>query len=381
MNMQIGYVTTYDASDIRNWSGSGHYIARSLEQQGLSLDYFGPLNRDLKFLFLAKKLFFQTLFRQRHFVQIEPRILRSYARQVERSLGSSSHIDVVFSPGTIPIAALESEKPIVFWSDAVFGGMLDFYSTFSGLTEASVRNGHEMETQALSRCRLAIYSSEWAANQAIEKYSADKAKVKVVPFGANINCDRSWNDIKEVVARRPTDRCRLLFNGVEWFRKGGDIALEIATRLKEQGLRVELAIVGCKPPVKVPEFVTVYGFISKRNSRGVRMLNELYARSHFLLLPSRAETFGVVFAEASSFGLPSISRNVGGIPAAIRNDMNGWIFPVDADISEYCSYISNLMLNPKLYADLALRTFNEYETRLNWRVAGKAVKTLLAEFV
>ena len=140
-------------------------------------------------------------------------------------------------------------------------------------------------------------------------------------------------------------------------------------------------MVGCTPPVKVPQFVKVHGFISKSDSRGVTALNELYAESHFLVLPSRADACGVVFAEASSFGLPSISRDVGGISTAIKNGLNGRVFSIDADVSEYCSYISDLMLNPKRYRDLALSAFGEYQSRLNWQVAGTAVKKLLEEFV
>jgi glycosyltransferase involved in cell wall biosynthesis len=378
--MKIAYVTTYDASDVKNSSGSGYYIAKTLEEQGLRLDYIGPLNKNAKFLFVAKKLFFRSFFRQTQFVEMEPRILQSYARQVSRSL-SSLHIDAVFSPGTIPISALESQKPIIFWSDAVFAGMVNFYPTFCHFTQESIRNGNQMEADALSRCRLAIYSSEWAANLAVENYKVDKAKVKVVPYGANIHCDRSWEDIKAMIDNRPTNRCKLLFNGVEWSRKGGDKALEIAIRLREQGLPIELSVIGCTPPIKVPEFVRVYGFISKSDHGGVTALNELYAGSHFLILPSRADACPVVFAEASSFGLPSISRDVGGISSAIRNGLNGRVFSIDADVSEYCSYISDLMLNPTRYRDLALSAFGEYQSRLNWQVAGKKVKKLLEEFV
>jgi glycosyltransferase involved in cell wall biosynthesis len=77
---------------------------------------------------------------------------------------------------------------------------------------------------------------------------------------------------------------------------------------------------------------------------GVTALNELYAGSHFLILPSRADACPVVFAEASSFGLPSISRDAGGISSAIRNGLNDRVFSIDADVSEYCSYISDLSI-------------------------------------
>ena len=55
--------------------------------------------------------------------------------------------------------------------------------------------GNELEQSALSRCTLAIFSSEWAANTAVQNYDVHPDKVRVVPFGANLDCNRSLKDI------------------------------------------------------------------------------------------------------------------------------------------------------------------------------------------
>lgn len=107
-----------------------------------------------------------------------------------RTAISTANVDVVFSPGTIPIAHLKTNYPIVFWADATFAGMIDFYPSFSNLCSRSIRDGNRMEQAALSKCSLAIYSSEWAAKTALDNYDVNPQKVKVVPFGANISCDR-----------------------------------------------------------------------------------------------------------------------------------------------------------------------------------------------
>jgi glycosyltransferase involved in cell wall biosynthesis len=79
--------------------------------------------------------------------------------------------------------------------------------------------------------------------------------------------------------------------------------------------------------------------------------------------------------------VPSLATNVGGIPTAVRNDLNGRTFAINADAREYCSYISNLFFNYAQYKDLALSSFNEYESRLNWSVAGRTVKKLFEELI
>lgn len=161
----------------------------------------------------------------------------------------------------------------------------------------------------------------------------------------------------------------------DWLRKGGNIAFEIAKELNKSGLETELTIIGCQPTIDepMPNFIRSLGFTSKSTKKGLNEINSLLARSHSLILPSRAEAFGIVFCEANSFGVPCLSTNVGGIPTAIRDDLNGKTFSRDANITEYCTYVSNY----SQHKNLALSSFNEYQFRLNWSVAGQTVKKLL----
>lgn len=148
-------------------------------------------------------------------------------------------------------------------------------------------------------------------------------------------------------------------------------------------METELIIVGCQPTIDepIPNFIRSLGFISKSTERGLNEINGLLAESHFLVLPSRAEAFGIVFCEANSFGVPCLSTNVGGIPTVIKDDLNGKTFSKDANITEYCTYISNLFSNYSQYKNLALSSFNEYQFRLNWSVTGQTVKKLLVELI
>ena len=182
---------------------------------------------------------------------------------------------------------------------------------------------------------------------------------------------------------RPSNKCKLLFLGVDWLRKGGDVALKVAEELNKSGLETELTIVGCNPIINKPllNFVKTLGFISKKTKKGRSEINNLLAKSHFLILPSRAEAFGIVFCEASSFGVPVITTNVGGITTAVKDGFNGKTFSKDASIEEYCTYIFNLWFNYSEYKKLALSSFNEYQSRLNWTIAGKNVKKILEDTI
>ncbi len=379
--MKLAYVTTYDSSNIMHWSGTGYYIAKALKDQSISLEYISHLKEKYSLLFKAKKYLYNHLSHKHYLRDRQPLILKDYARQVSQRLSNS--IDVVFSPGSIPIAYLECDQPVVFWTDATFAGMIDFYPGFSNLCKKSIKDGNAMEKSALERCKLAIYSSDWAAQTAITNYHINPSKIKVVSFGANIECNRTEDDIRNIFKSRPTKKCKLLFLGVNWVRKGGDVALKIAKELNKTGLNTELTIVGCEPILDgpLPDFVKPLGFISKSTKDGKEKFDKLLAETHFLVLPSRAECTAIVFGEVNSFGVPCLSTDVGGVPTIIRPDINGKLFSAQADIAEYCDYIHSLFTNYSKYENLVFSTFNEYQTRLNWHVAGQAVKKLLADIV
>jgi glycosyltransferase involved in cell wall biosynthesis len=166
---------------------------------------------------------------------------------------------------------------------------------------------------------------------------------------------------------------------VDWIRKGGELAVKVAADLNRRGIKTRLHVVGIRNHnlKKLPDFVINHGFISKSTEAGKAKLNQLFTESHFLIVPSKAEAFGIVFCEAASFGLPSLATDVGGISTPVVNDISGRTFSLQSDEKEYADYILSKFLNFKEYENLACSSFNEYETRLNWGVAGKSIMNLL----
>jgi glycosyltransferase involved in cell wall biosynthesis len=378
--MRIAYVTTYDAQNVLSWSGVPYYMANALKAQSLSVDYVGPLREMHHLVFKAKQASYQVFLKKVYRREREPAILKGYAKQIGSYLRHLNP-DIILSPSTIPVAYLECDQPIVVWTDATFGSLVNYYPEYSNLCEESFRNGHLAEKSALDRASLVIYQSDWAAQMAIDQYQISPAKVNVVPYGANLECDRTTADIESMIAQRPTDRCRLLFYGANWQRKGGDVAVEVTKRLNQLGLPTELYVIGGQPTASepLPDFIQFFGLISKSTEAGRKQIEQLLCESHFLILPTRADCSPIAFPEANSFGVPSLATNVGGISTPIKNNLNGRTFNLDADPTEYCDYILSLFEDYNRYRQLALSSFDEFQSRLNWSVAGKAVKTLLAQ--
>jgi glycosyltransferase involved in cell wall biosynthesis len=376
--MKVSYITTYNASDIHNWSGTGYYIAKSLENQNADIDFIGNLKTHVPVVLKLKQKFYGAIGKSFDIYR-EPYIANQLAKQAKSSLNHDT--DIVFSPGSVPIALLKTEIPKVFYTDATFAGMIDFYDAFSNFCPETIRHGNYLEQMALESSALAIYSSKWAAQSAIENYKVDPQKIKIVPFGANIDVQRSLEEMKHILSNRSEKECALLFIGVDWRRKGGDLAVKIAEQLNHIGVETELNVVGVKdiPSDNLPDFVVNHGFISKSTPKGREILTALFSRCHFLILPSQADCTPIVIAEANSFGLPCVATNVGGIPTIIKDDINGKTFSLNAEIIEWSDYISSTFVNNKRYRELCISSFNEFQTRLNWNAAGKEVIKLIEE--
>jgi glycosyltransferase involved in cell wall biosynthesis len=389
--MKIAYATLYDVLNQASWPtkhqagiyGSGYYLAKTLTEASVFIDYLGPLKEKKSLITSLKFHIYHHLFGKKYYSWAEPLILNDFATRISQKLSQLSS-DLILCPiNVIPIANLECKQPIVLWTDTTLDLLIDYYPYLSNLCQETIINIRAMEQAALDKCKLIIYTSEWAAQGAVKTYGIAPSKIKVIPWGANIECDRNYNDIYSLVKSRNPRTCKLLFMGVDWVRKGGSVAFGVAKELNKIGLNTELTIVGCEPLIDepIPSFVKSLGYVDKSTKEGSEKINGLFAESHFLILPTVADCSPFVIAEANSFGVPCLATNVGGIPTMIRDNFNGKVFSNDANIYDYCNYIVNLFSNHEQNEKLALSSFNEYQTRLNWTVAAQTAKKLFTHLL
>ena len=389
--IKVAYITEFDLEKLprESWPkkqlghwGHCYHIAKSFESNSAAIQYVSPLSQKKALIPKIKRRFYTSILQQVYHYWAEPTFSRHFAKQIQNKL-SALNTDIVFTTDPNLISYVNCHQPIVLWTDTIYAGLINFYPTYFNLCQESLQHLRTLDRLALNNCSLIILASEWAAQSVIDNYNIDASKVKVVPHGANLECDRGLVDVTRIIKSRSSAVCKLLFIGVDWVRKGGNVTLEVVKALNERGLSAELTVVGSKPVSSepLPSYVRYVGFIDQSQSQGLSQFNQLLAESHFLIVPSRAECFGHVFCEANSFGVPCLATKVGGIPTVIQDGKNGKTFDLEADISEYCNYIIFLMQNYSEYKKLALASFHEYETRLNWVVAGKTVSNLIRQLI
>jgi len=378
--LKIAFLTATDARDKKSRSGSLYYMAQALQRHCGDVYYIGPLSTKIEKLTLHLNDLSLKLFKKNYAYEHSLLLSKSYARIIKGKLKEES-FDLIFAPvASTELACLNTEIPIVYTADATFSLISDYYPDyFSRQLSISQREGNLIEQSAISRADLLFYPSKWAARSAIKDYGADPSKVNIVPFGANI--DKA--PAKEIVFRKKkSDNCKLLFLGVDWERKGGEIAFNTMLELDKLGVEAELTVCGCVPPEEFKhDRMTVIPFLDKNDEVQSKELYNLFLGSDFLLLPTRTEAYGVVFCEANAFGLPAITTETGGVPGVIDPGKNGFMLPPEAIGADYANLIRDIYQDDEKYYKLVRSSRETFDNKLNWDSWGIKVNKLIEQML
>ena len=179
--------------------------------------------------------------------------------------------------------------------------------------------GQEREGAALSAAAAVVTTSAWARRLLLELYSLPGDRVHVAQPGV---------DPAELAPGTATAGALLSVAAVIP-GKGQDVLLEALAPLTE--LSWHCQCVGSLE--RDPAFVELLrcrvadGRLDQRvcfsGPQADAELARSYAAADVLVLPSRAESYGMVIAEALARGLPVVATAVGGVPEALGHDAEG----------------------------------------------------------
>lgn len=375
---RIALLHPQDARSVRTWSGTVHFSKSALERHVGEVVDLSPAPVNLVPFRAVRKLV-RAATGKEYSYDHEPLLARRYARYFERLL-ERERPEMVFSPaGSACLAYLRTELPVVYYADSTWRLAHDYLPSYSDVVGRTARGGEELERRTLEKADLALFASDWAAASAVRDYGTDPARVHTVYIGANLTHPPRR---EEVLPRALGRSVRLLFVGTLWESKGGEIAYEALLRLLETGYDAELTVVGCTPPEEVrhPK-LRVIPFLDKQVPAEREVFERLWREAEFFVLPTRCECAGVVFCEASAYGLPSLATRTGGIPSLVAEGRNGYTLPPEARGDAYGARIAELIEDPARYAALCESSREEFERRLNWDAWGRRVNELVTRLL
>ena len=376
---RIAYITLADANDRNTWSGTNYYLLQSIRKHLGHVNVLSPLKGGWRYRLASLINLFSLKFTGKRINYRDSFFLaKGYSKKIDRFL-KKNYYDLIIAPaGTATLADLKNNIPSIYINDRSVPSGFNYHPILSHLTQKSKQISLLCEAKAISRAFLTVYSSPWAAEAAKSYYRESSQKISCIPFGANLDTAPEFIETKELDAKT----IRLLFIGVKWLEKGGDIAYETLQQLHNEGKSAQLHIVGVTPPKEILEnrHVISYGYLSKNDPTQFDTMKSLFRQSDFFILPTRFEAYGLVFCEAASYGLPALATDTGGISAIIENRKTGILLTQDKRGDAYAAEIMELVQNPEGYSQMRKAARKRYEEVLNWDAFGLSLKQKVDDY-
>jgi glycosyltransferase involved in cell wall biosynthesis len=237
-----------------------------------------------------------------------------------RSLGALAAVVGAISDGALVLldGLVASPAPEVLSSEA--GRLRLVVLVHMPLGQGTTDDGaREREGTVLSAAASVVTTSAWARRALLELYSLPSDRVQVAAPGV---------DPAELAAGTETAGALLSVAAVIPC-KGHDVLIEALAPLA--GLCWQCECVGSLE--RDPAFVErlrhrvldggMDGRVRFSGPQAEADLARSYAAADVLVLPSRAETYGMVIAEALARGLPVVAAEVGGVPEALGRSADG----------------------------------------------------------
>lgn len=368
----IGYISKQNPfSDRKAWSGTIFKIREGIENAGFKVLWIPyKINR---FKLLTLKILIKIFNGRSALISHNKFYFRLCTQNIDTN--KIKECDYLFFPGGAQMTTfMKTNKPIIYYTDTTFKLMINYY--WFHQSKWIVKQGNLLEEKAIKNSYINIRSSKWAADSVLKDYGGNPKRNFILEFGANI-------DDKDIVPCKPyknTEVLNILFSGVDWERKGGDIAVKTVQLLNQKGIKSNLFITGISNlPSQYQNlpYIKNLGFLNKNISKQYQQYIKIISASHIFLLPTKAECSAIVLCEASAFGLPIFTYNTGGLGNYVLDGVNGYKLPLHANEIDFTNAIITCIKNKEL-EKLHNGGINLYRSTLNWKTWSNRFKEIIA---
>jgi glycosyltransferase involved in cell wall biosynthesis len=164
--------------------------------------------------------------------------------------------------------------------------------------------------------------------------------------------------------------------------KGTVDLLRAAEALWQQGQRFRVVLAGPAMP-NFERFWQGYGPVSRVRRLGVlddRQLRDFFAGIDGFALPSRSDSFGLVFLEAWANGLPNVAYRAGGVAEVLRHEHDGLLVRC-GDVAELADAVRALIADCDLRNRLGEAGRQRAAREFRWRDKLDLVRSVYLEMV
>jgi D-inositol-3-phosphate glycosyltransferase len=241
---------------------------------------------------------------------------------------------------------------------------------------------------AIVACADAVLAScDVEAAQFAQLYNAEPSRVHVVPLGVeHAFFAPGYRPQARRALELDPDAKMLLFVGRLQALKGADLALETLIELRRRGQNAMLAIVGgpsgpegratlqrLHERVAEADVMRHVMFVAPQHHR---LLSSWMRAADVTLVPSRAESFGLVALESSACGTPVVASDVGGLTTLIEEGVTGYLIG-ERDESEWADVVEQAFDSERATAmsNAAVLRARQY----TWKRAGESLAAIIEQ--
>lgn len=166
------------------------------------------------------------------------------------------------------------------------------------------------------------------------------------------------------------DHHLIAFIGRVSYDKGAVHLVEAMRQLWERGIEADLVLAG---PL-MGEFARYHRSLPSKVQERVRLLGpvleekrDLLDAAEMLVLPSRVDSFGLVFLEAWAYRKPVIGAAAGGIPEVISEGSDGFLVPF-GDVKRLAHHIATLLDDRALAQRMGEEGYRKVTRLYTWDV-------------
>jgi glycosyltransferase involved in cell wall biosynthesis len=262
------------------------------------------------------------------------------------------------------------EWAFTFQIQSLFDGSIDgiphyVYTDHTHLANLSYPgfDRRNLFSDAWIRCEKSIYEnattvftmSNNMSRSVVSEYGVSPERVLCVYSGPNIDISSEHDVVHDSAA------IRILFVGVDWFRKGGDILVDAFAELCDDYPALQLTIVGCVPP----EAEKLNARISVAGRVPIQDVGRYFQESDIFCMPTRLEPFGIVFIEAMAYRLPIIATHTGALPDLVEDNVNGMLVESE-NVDSLVNALRTMIDHPELRQEMGRNGHQRYLERFNW---------------
>ena len=258
---------------------------------------------------------------------------------------------IISTPGPVGLTALLAAKMLNLQTSGIYH--TDFPQYVRILTEDSFLESVAWRYMHWFYGQLdTVFINSEEYRQSWIKHGFDPAKLKILPRGLD-------TELFHPARREPAffekfgacnGEVRLLYVGRISREKDLDLLAAAYRRLRDEGLPIQLFVVGHGPyseafAKSLPEAFFI-GYL-----RG-KELAAAYASADVFVFPSTTDTFGNVILEAQASGLPVVVSDSGGPKELVEHEANGLITK-SHDVKDFTRAVRALVTNPALRKRMA----------------------------